>query len=812
MAILNTHWIGYLNRNNGAYTVGAVDGSYVFGIPYGVSTSLTTSEMYVTFKENANVESFIMAFTDKGNVGYMFMDFYVAQQYIPVESVTPTNIPKKGRLLHQDNASSQWDISITKDIVEEVKEKGLIITGSYRDGSTGLPFNSNTPVYTITSTYPNATISNLLQQGDFWERDILVSWLSTNQGKYEVELWQNNIKIGATRTGLATPSYTIPANTFTGSENAVIKVRVANPQGVWSEWKSLTLSLKDITATITSLLVEGDYWEKGIKVSWQSTNQQQLKIEALKSNLVVKTYTGTTNNVYVIPPEELGEGQYTIRVTVAYANRFVNSAERTVTLKNITPTIDNLALSGSNIDLALILSWTSTDQQKLEVDILKNDLSVKTYVGTVANLVNIPNNTLTTGLHKFRVRVAYKDRWSEWKEITSNLIETLPSIGVLEPDGVITKRDEPTRLWWTSQNQSKWKLVIDEVTTYTGTTEKELILVPGALTTRRHSIVLTVWYVTGLGVEKPPVTKKAEWIVQGVPPTPTITSADMFNTNRPITTWDTQDQQGYVLEALKGADIIYSTDWQNGLIVQHKINDYLENGTYTIRVKVMNQYELESDWGTKQITINAIEDTDITLKSIVIGNNVQLTWDNPSNKFIKFYIIRNGTVIAKTTDTTYTDYTAHRDCIYTVRGITAGDIYKDSNRVYEQVEIDRSILATVDKLHDQLRCAFFTDTDKFNATLGLECKLVEASGREYPIAVFGEHSSKAINLKLLQCDSLDRLIEMFNRKQVFCYRDGTEKVYFIIQSLPYNRDSLLRDHEGTINATVVDYKESVEYD
>lgn len=656
------------------------------------------------------------------------------------------------------------------------------------------------------------TISNIIQIGTNVDNIIKVSWLSKNQIKYELEIYQDNVKVGDTILGTTNKYYDIPSNTLVYGKITRIQIRVADKYDTWSNWQTLNMSLTQTVATISSLLIEGDYWENPIKVSWQSNNQQKFKIEVFKSNAIVKTYTGNTETSYTINSEQLGDGAYVIRVSVAYADRWVNSIEKSVTLKNITPTLSNIALSGSNIDLLLSLSWESTDQQKFEVAIYKDEVSVITYNGTSDAFVNILNNTLTTGLHIFKVRVAFKDRWTEWKEITSTLIETLPSIGVLEPDGIITKRDESTRIWWISQNQSKWKLVIDESITFTGSSEKEKILSPGILTTGPHIMVLTVWYVTSLDVEKPPVTKKAEWIVQGKPPTPTITSSSTFTTSRPTITWDTQDQQSYILELLKGSEIIHSTDWNNGLYVSHKINDYLANGSYTVRVKVMNQYSLESEWGTKQITINATENTVIKLSSISVQNTVELRWDNPNNKFTKFYIIRNNEVIAKTTNTYYTDYTPHKDCIYVIRGINASDVYKDSNRSYEYVEINRSVLATVDKLDDQLNCAFFTSSDRFNANLGLECTLIEVSGRPYPIAVFGEHQSKNISLNLLQCDSLDKLIEMFHRREVFCYRDHSEKVFFVIPSLPYNRNSILSDHEGTISAMVVDYKERVDYE
>lgn len=810
MATLNTHWRGFWNYNNGAYSLSAVDSTSLdFGISYGYVNSMTTNDIYITFRDNASVESFLMSLP-RPSIPYMIMWLYIANSYIDVNAMTSNHLPTRGRRLFELKNQNPFEFHITSELVEEVKEKGVILTGEHNGSNSSYKMLFN-PTYTVLSEYTPATLSNLLQQGNYWERPITVSWLSNNQGKYEAELWQNNNKVGSTLTGTTSKSLVIPANTFSSKENALVKVRVANPQGSWTNWSTLNLSLRDIEATISNLLIEGEYWESPIKVSWQSTNQQQFKVEVLKSNQVIKTYTGTTATSYTIPAEQLTEGQHTIRVTVAYANRYVNSSERTVTLKDMQAVVSSLALSGSNIDLELAFSWISTNQQKYEAEIYKDDVRVKNYSGTTATSVVILNSSLTTGLHRFRVRVAFKDRWTEWKEITATLTETLPSIGALEPDGVITERDDPTRVWWTSQNQSKWELVIDESITYTGTTEKEKILAPGALQTGKHSMLLTVTYRTSAGVEKH-VTKKAEWIVQGRPPTPTITSSSTFTTSRPTIVWDTQDQQGYILEVLRDNEVVYSTDWINGLYVQHKIETYLSNGSYIVRVKVMNQFSLESDWGAKQITVNAVEPTNITLTSNQLENAVNLSWDNPNNRFIKFYVLRNGELIAKTTETFYVDYIAHRDCVYTVRGITEGDIYKDSNQKQEFVEISRSVLATVDKLEDQLNCAFFTSSDRFNANLGLECTLIEVSGRPYPIAVFGEHQSKNISLNLLQCDSLDKLIEMFHRREVFCYRDHSEKVFFVIPSLPYNRNSILSDHEGTISAMVVDYKERVDYE
>lgn len=1083
MATLNTHWRGFWNYNNGAYSLSAVDSTSLdFGISYGYVNSMTTNDIYITFRDNASVESFLMSIP-RPSIPYMIMWLYIANSYIDVNAMTPNHLPTRGRRLFELKNQNPFEFHITPELVEEVKEKGVILTGEHNGSNSSYKMLFN-PTYTVLSEYPPATLSNLLQQGNYWEKAITVSWLSTNQGKYEAELWQNNNKVGSTLTGTTSKSLVIPANTFSSKENALVKVRVANPQGAWTNWSTLTLSLrdiqatisdlninaenidydipitwtsenqskwkieviqagvvkntfsgdsqkaytipaksivfygsavfklsvaytgygnvdrwvtkevtktltritatssnlivtgefwereislswqstnqhkyevtilkgntlvktytgttatslkipastlsagehtfrvrtaytgsagdawsayttknitlkdvvatisnllisgdlweapinlswqstdqqqfkievlkenvvvrtytgttakhytipaghlskgehvfrvwvgysnrfvnnqtrsltlKDIEATISNLLAEGDYWEKPIKVSWQSTNQQQFKLEVLKSNQVVKTYTGTTATSYTIPAEQLEEGTYTIKVTVAYGNRYVNSNERTVTLKNIQAIVSDLALSGSNIDLALSLSWISTNQQKYEVEIYKDDSKVKNYSGTTATSVSIANNTLTTGLHRFRVRVAFKDRWTDWKEITATLTETLPSIGAFEPDGVITERDNPTRVWWTSQNQSKWKLVIDESTTYTGTTEKEKILIAGALQTGKHSMVLTVTYRTSAGVEKH-VTKKAEWIVQGRPPTPTITSSSTFVTSRPTIIWDTQDQQGYTLEVLKGVEVVYSTEQQNGLIVKHKINTYLENGVYTVKVKVINQYSLESDWGTKQITINAQIDGDIDLDTLLIKEAVRLKWANPSNKFIKFYILRNDEVIAKTTDTSYVDYTVFGECKYKVRGITVNDVYRDSNICYERCDIRHGIAATIDQLDESVEVGLTRNEFSFEASISLESNTIMLSGRELPVTIFGEHSTNTFSLKFVGDNEL-KFLSMCKKRVPFLYRDNVQKLYITITTPTYRIDKL--GLEYGVQAIEVDYSEVIDYD
>lgn len=665
--------------------------------------------------------------------------------------------------------------------------------------------------YVYTFEIGDPTVENLTYQGNFWERPIIVNWRSQNQSGYEYELYYNNNKVKS-GTGNKETTFTIPANTFTGTLPASVRVRTYNVDDegnkYYSNWSEQSISLKDIEATISNLIIEGNEWEKAIRLSWRSTDQEKFKIEVFKSNTLVHTYTGTTLTEYIIPEETLERGEYSFKVWVAYANRFVNYTERTANLKDVQATVSNIALSGSNIDLDLILSWDSTDQHLYEVEIYKDSEKVKSYSGSIDKAVSIPHNSLTTGLHKFKVRIAYKDRWTEWKEINATLVEAMPSIGVLEPDGVIIDKDYPTHIWWTSTNQSKWKITIDNATVYEGTWQTEYIIPAGMLQTGKHTINLVVTYVTGAGVQKN-AYKNAEFIVQGKPPIPTFTNSMEFTTSRPTFTWDTQDQQGYILEILKDNAIVWTTEWQNGLVTRQKVLTYLENGTYIARLKIINQFSVESDYGKTTFTVSANESTAITLNISPLTNAVSLAWDNIGYKFNVFYIIRNGEVIAKTTDTIYTDFTVFGECSYVVRGVNANDIYKDSNIVLVDFKMNHSCIATVDAVKDMLNVSKSKEQYPFKGSLEIAHSILHMNGRTLPISIFGEHETNTFNITF-NTKNLNKFIEMYKRRKVFCYRDKYEKLYLTIDKPNYEIDPT--GYHVTVSATETYFKEVVAYD
>ena len=666
--------------------------------------------------------------------------------------------------------------------------------------------------YVYTFEIGDPTVENLTYQGNFWERPIIVNWRSQNQAGYEYELYYNNNKIKS-GTGNKETTFTIPANTFTGTLPASVRVRTYNVDDegnkYYSDWSEKSISLKDIEATITNLLVSSEYWEKDIELSWQSTDQEQLKIEVFKDNTIVKTYTGTTSSRYIIPAETLTAGNYTFKVWVGYANRFVNFATKNVTLKDIVPTITELNLSGSNIDYSLTLGWTSTDQQKYEAEILKDEELKNSLSGTLDKQIVFPNNTLETGNYTFRVRVGYKDRWSEWAKITVTLIESFPSIGAFEPDSITVKKEEDIRIWWTSTNQSSWEIKIDSTLTYTGTYETEKILPPNTLTVGNHKLTLIVTYRTALGVEKK-VSKTVEFKVQGKPPLPTFTSGNRFMTSLPVISWDTQEQQGYLLEILKDDVIVWTTKWQNGLVTRQKVLKILEDGTYKARLKIMNVFTIESDYAIQEFTVSTNEVTEISLQATQIDKYIQLTWDNINDTFNVFFIIRDGIYIGKTSETIYNDYTACNKHDYVIVGLNFNNVAKYSNLVNIGCSIDGCVMATVDNLTNMINVGRVVNNYNFSGSINLTGEAIYCTGREKPVMVWGEHSQATYTLKFIDHENYFRFIEMCKRRQVFCYRDRNQKLFLSVNTPKYELDNVLAEYN--ITALEVDYSEVVDID
>ena len=752
-----------------------------------------------------------------------------------LQSITPsissftnvgTNIDSTIRLDWESTNQAKWKIEVLEGATVKNTYSGTGSSKTYTIPATSIKFFGSATIrlsigYTgldgvdrwvtnsksITLTRVIASVSNVLVNGEFWEQPLTVTWTSSDQSKYELSVLKNNVVV-KTYTGTTAKTHTINANELTDGEHT-FRVRVAYVGAAgdaWSGYATKNVTLKDIEATVSSLIVTGEYYEKPIGVSWQSNNQEAFRVDVYKNNIIVKSYTGTVEKSYTIQQDELSDGYHTFRVTVAYQDRYVNYIEKSVDLKTIYPSVSNLQLSGSNIDYALTASWISENQEKYEFIVV--DVDNETYInlsGLTYTQYTFAVNTLRPLFNTFRLRVGFRDRWSEWLEIGITLTETLPSIGVLEPDGRIENKDDSIRIYWTSLNQTRWKVEVGAYT-YTGTTETEKYLTAGILPTGTTSLRLTVYL--DINETSKQISKEVDFIVRGVPPSPTITSPENFSTNRPVFTWDTQDQNAYQLIVQKDGTIIYDTGWNSGLIVQHKMNDYIIDGSYVVSVRVKNIFAELSPYSSKYFSVSTQLTTRVKLKAYNYYDKVKLTWSDPNNEYTTHYVYRNGIKIHVTSSHSYIDNTAQGGNVYKIRSVTSSDIYSDTAETYVYVDLNFPILSTTEK---RVELMYRNTLSDLNVNIDNRATKVFVQGRNKPIALTNLQRDKTVVLSVAEIGSENRLdvLDIVSGAESVLYRSNTHKLWLVFDTVAYN--DLNVAYVYTLSAFEVNNSEEVDY-
>ena len=156
----------------------------------------------------------------------------------------------------------------------------------------------------------------------------------------------------------------------------------------------------------------------------------------------------------------------------------------------------------------------------------------------------------------------------------------------------------------------------------------------------------------------------AEFIAINAPSAPSIVIQSTGP--RPRITWQTSEQEAYQLTLSNGyaSGTVYGTDkaWRSPV--------YLADGSYTVRVRVQNQYGMWSEWSAAALPVSHTEGEAITL-TVSAGREAALSWQTAGS--YDFYLIeRDGVAIARTDAKEYTDKRGIGSVTYRVRGCYTG--------------------------------------------------------------------------------------------------------------------------------------------
>ena len=165
----------------------------------------------------------------------------------------------------------------------------------------------------------------------------------------------------------------------------------------------------------------------------------------------------------------------------------------------------------------------------------------------------------------------------------------------------------------------------------------------------------------------------SRYYINNVPPQPPVISSVSGN-GRKTVSWSTSQQVAYEMQVISDSSIlVYETGEVYSTAKNALINEYLENGQYTVKVRVAAGYGKWSTWGTLQINVTA----SLSSPVFTVGNGSEgaQLFITAAADYDHFYILRNGSPIAKTEGGNYVDRFASGDITYKVIGVGSDDSY-----------------------------------------------------------------------------------------------------------------------------------------
>lgn len=281
----------------------------------------------------------------------------------------------------------------------------------------------------------------------------------------------------------------------------------------------------------------------------------------------------------------------------------------------------------------------------------------------------------------------------------------------------------------TSTNNSTWTTILSHVVTSQTT----------ATYTQTHAGD-TYWRVRGYNQsDTAGAWSSSAHYVNNVPPQPPVI-LDVISGGRIHVRWSAENQIAYRIQVIQEGtnQLVYDSGDVYGSESLALVNTYLSNGNYTIRVKISNIYGNDSDWSTVQFQ----QTTELPALdySAVLPAEGGVAFTINSEGFDKYYLVRNGELVAEFTEPTYTDLFASGEMNYRLIAVTSEDLFAQAVFTINVIVPSARLIA--------LDGTAFTVSERWNSLNNVEqSEEIRYSANEYLGATAPEHIFSKMRLK-----------------------------------------------------------------
>lgn len=300
----------------------------------------------------------------------------------------------------------------------------------------------------------------------------------------------------------------------------------------------------------------------------------------------------------------------------------------------------------------------------------------------------------------------------------------------------------------------------------------------------------------------------------GSPEIPVIQSVS--NKMRPEISWASTNQQVFQIQILKESSVIHDSGIIPGMQIRaYKVPGYLQNGLYEVRIRIKNEYDLYSEWGSASFIVNVVQPPKpiLNIQRTIYGFEMHIV--NVSDRVLIYR--KEGAAficVASVSGGWFTDNSvaSEREYEYFVRSINTGEAFSDSDIVSMKAILRNNLFAPASDLGDMITLRFNKNTiPGKNQSLNPSGVSTFFSGRTHVVTEFSEHEESAITFSFFfrETETVERFKALIRKKETVLFRDARgKKMYGTLGG--WNAVDDRGGYQVSFVLTETDYNEEIE--
>lgn len=279
---------------------------------------------------------------------------------------------------------------------------------------------------------------------------------------------------------------------------------------------------------------------------------------------------------------------------------------------------------------------------------------------------------------------------------------------------------------------------------------------------------------------------QATFVSAGKPNAPVITKpVSPANVSKPVIEWTSSGQVAFEAQVLQGTNVIWGSGETASVAITIQVDvDLQDNTAYTAKVRIKNQYDLWSDWATKNFTVD-FESPNIpsfdSTRDYARGS-IRINISNPTpdgtggfqyNEVFRRELygvwMRVASNIAR--NGVYEDCALISGKVYEYKARAIGTYgFADSAGKITDIKLKCSQLAAISNPSLYVDLKYNT---KRKISIAKEYASQKFAGRSKPVTEFGEHEDMIISIGATIKDEAVyyNLMELIGSGQTLLYRD-----------------------------------------